>query len=147
MPDEQAKQVADVTSPERAPAPSPDELLWRQYSLHYDIYKFHLDACVKYTALIFAITGGLLGYYFKELRGQPSAKWVLFPGVVMNLCMGVGYFVGACMVGPRKREINVIAKRFGFSSPPNMSLLQVVLGLMCLVNVLTVVGLVVLMAT
>ena len=61
--------------------------------------------------------------------------------------MGVGYFVGACMVGPRKREINMIAMRFGFSSPPNMTLLQVVLGLMCLVNVLTAVGLVVMMAT
>ena len=147
MPDEQAKQVVDVASPERAPAPAPDELLWRQYALHYDVYKFHLDSGVKYASLVFAITGALLGYYFKELQGQSNAKWVLFPGVVMNLCMGLGYFVGACMVGPRKREINVIAARFGFSSPPNMSLLQVVLGLMCLVNVLTAVGLVVLMAT
>jgi hypothetical protein len=145
MPDEQAKQVGDLASPERNP--SPDELLWRQYSLHYDVYKFHFDGCVKYTSLVFAITGALLGYYFKELQGHPNAKWVLFPAVVMNLCVGVGCFVGGCAVGPRKREINVIAKRFGFSSPPNMSLLQMVLWLMCLVNVLTAVGLVVLMAT
>ena len=147
MPDEQANQVADVASPERAPAPSPDELLWRQYSLHYDVYKFHLDISVKYTSLLFAITGALLGYYFKELQGQPGAKWVLFPGVVVNLCMGVGCFVGGYMVGRRKQEVDVIAKRFGFSSPPNMSLLRLILWLMCLVNALTAVGLVVLMAT
>jgi hypothetical protein len=145
MPDEQAKQVADLASPERNP--SPDELLWRQYSLHYDVYKFHLDACVKYTSLLFAITGALLGYYFKELQGHPNGKWVLFLGVVMNLCMGIAYFVAGRMVGPRKQEINVIAKRFGFSSPPNMTLLQVVLWLMCLVNILTAVVLVVLLAT
>jgi hypothetical protein len=145
MPDEQTKQAADLASPERNP--SSDELLWRQYSLHYDVYKFHLDACVKYTSLLFAITGALLGYYFKELQGQPNAKWVLFPAVVMNLCMGIGCFVGGCMVEPRKREIDVIAKRFGFSSPPNMTLLQVVLWLMCLVNILTVVALAVLMAS
>src|SRR5262245_23490878 len=144
MPDEQAKQVADLASPARNP--SPDELLWRQYSLHYDVYKFHLDACLKYTSVVFAITGALLGYYFKELQGQPNAKWVLFPGVVMNLCMGDGCFLAGYMVGPRKREIHEIAKRFGFSSPPNMSLLQMVLWLMCLVNSLTAVGLVVLMA-
>src|SRR5262249_41694790 len=146
MPDAQAKQVADA-SPERAPGPSPDELLWRQYALHYDVYKFHLDACVKYTSLIFAITGALLGYYFKELQGQATAKWVLFPGVVMNLCMGTGYLVGGCMVGPRKREIHVIAKRLGYSRPPNMTLLQLVLWLMCLVNIVTAAVLVVLMAS
>jgi hypothetical protein len=145
MADDQAKQANDLASPERDP--SPDELFWRQYSLHYDVYKFHLDACVKYTSLLFAITGALLGYYFGELQGHPNAKWILFPGVVMNFCMGIGCFVGGCMVGPRKREVDVIAKRFGFSSPPNMTLLRVVLWLMCLVNLLTAVGLVVLMAT
>jgi len=145
MPDEQAKQVADLASPERNP--SSDELLWRQYSLHYDVYKFHFDACVKYSSLLFAITGALLGYYFKELQGQSNARWVLFPAIVMNLCLGSGFLVAGCMVGPRKREINAIAKRFGFSSPPNMTLLQVVVWLMCLVNMVTAVGLAVLMAT
>ena len=145
MPDEQAKQVAELASPERNP--SPDELLWRQYSLHYDVYKFHLDACLKYTSLVFAITGALLGYYFKELQGQPHARWALFPAVVMNLCIGIGCFVAGRMVVPRKQEINAIARRFGFSSPPNMTFLQVVVWLMCLVNIVTAAGLVVLMAT
>ena len=102
MPDEQAKQVADLAPPGRDP--SPDELLWRQYSLHYDVYKFHLDACVKYTSLVFAITGALLGYYFKELQGQPNAKWILFPGVMMNLCMGIGCFVAGTVCRNRPRN-------------------------------------------
>jgi hypothetical protein len=96
--------------------------------------------------LLFAITGALLGYYLKELKGQPSAKWILFPAIVVSVIFGIGFFVAGCLVGPRKEEVARIAKRFDFSSPPNMTLLQVVVWLMSLVNIVMALGLAALLA-
>jgi hypothetical protein len=38
------------------------ELLWREYALHKDLYKFHFESTIKLLVLMFAVKGALLGY-------------------------------------------------------------------------------------
>lgn len=42
-----------------------DEILWKQYALHVDLYKFYLDLGVKVNAFYYAVTGSILTYYFQ----------------------------------------------------------------------------------
>ncbi len=41
------------------------ELLWKQYALHCDLYKFRFESTIKLVVLMFAVTGALLGYYIR----------------------------------------------------------------------------------
>ena len=42
---------------------SDPEMLWRQYSLHVDLYKFYLDLAIKINVFYYAVTGAILAYY------------------------------------------------------------------------------------
>jgi hypothetical protein len=111
------------------PDPTEREVLWRQYALHYDVYKFHMDATVKFATLVFAITGVTLGYYLKELQGRPDAKWVLLPALAVNLLFAAGCAVGGSLVPRRKRDVDRIAGLLKLGAPPDLTLLRVVLYL------------------
>ncbi len=39
------------------------ELLWREYQLGVDLYKFYLDLVIKAIVGYYAITGGILSFY------------------------------------------------------------------------------------
>ena len=52
------------------------ELLWREYQLSVDLYKFYIDVLLKVVVAYYAVTGGILSFYFT--RSQPSvARWAL----------------------------------------------------------------------
>ena len=114
------------------------EFLWKQYALHCDIYKFHFEIVIKVVLAMFAVTGALLGYYIK-LRSDDTdlSRFLLVPACAMNLIVGFAFLVGARGVPARNREVVSIAKRFGFQSPPNLGLLQLVLFLCCGVTCVT----------
>jgi hypothetical protein len=113
------------------------ELLWKQYALHYDLYKFHVEATIKLVVLMFAVTGALLGYYINLPSTNGLRKFLLIPACAMNLIVGFAFLVLARGVPARKREVVSIAKRLGFQSPPNLALLQLLLFLSCGVTCLT----------
>jgi hypothetical protein len=131
------KANEDLTPRTEVEEASQRELLWRQYALHYDIYKFHLDATIKAAVLIFAVTGAMLGYYINLPSTNDLRKFLLVPACAMNLILGLAYFVAACGIPARKREVISIARRLGFQSPPNLTLLQFFTFLMSSVMCLT----------
>jgi hypothetical protein len=113
------------------------ELLWKQYALHYDLYKFHLESTIKAMVLMFAVNGAMLGYYINLPPTNDLRKFLLIPACAMNLMLGFGLLVAARGVPAREREVISIAKRLGFQSPPNLTLLQFFLFLFCSVVCLT----------
>jgi hypothetical protein len=122
--------------------PSQRELLWREYALHCDLYKFHFESTIKLVVLMFAVTGAILGYYINLPPTNDLRKFLLVPACAMNLILGFGFLMAARGVPARKREVNSIAKRLGFQSPPNLTLLQFFLFLSYSVNCLTAAALV-----
>lgn len=113
------------------------EFLWKQYALHTELYKFHFESTIKLLVLMFAVNGALLGYYINLPPTNDLRKFLLIPACAMNLIVGFGFLMGARGVPPRKREVISIAKTLGFQSPPNLTLLQLVLYLCCSVTCLT----------
>jgi hypothetical protein len=126
--------------------PSQRELLWREYALHCDLYKFHFESTIKLVVLMFAVTGAMLGYYINLPPTNDLRKFLLVPACAMNLIVGFGFLVAARGVPARKREVISIAEKLGFQSPPNLGLLQLFLFLSCGVTCLTAAALVYLIA-
>lgn len=46
--------------------PSEREILWRDYALSADLYKFYLDLVVKVNVFYYAITGGIASFCFAQ---------------------------------------------------------------------------------
>jgi hypothetical protein len=43
------------------------ELLWRQYALSVDLYKFYMDLVVKFNVFYYAVTGAILSFFLLTL--------------------------------------------------------------------------------
>jgi hypothetical protein len=53
------------------PPPSEVELLWRQYELQVELYKQYLDLVLRFNVFYYAITGGILSFFFsREQKGR-----------------------------------------------------------------------------
>ena len=60
------------------------ELLWREYQLSVDLYKFYIDILLKVVIGYYAVTGGILSFYFT--RSQPEvARWALVLPCLVSL--------------------------------------------------------------
>lgn len=60
-------------------AADPDrDLLWRQYALHVDLYKFYIEATIKINAFHYAITGAIVSFSFTH-SDVSLARWALLP--------------------------------------------------------------------
>lgn len=59
--------------------PTDRELLWRQYNLWLDLYKFHLDLVLKANAFFYLITGGILTFILLILRKSLLDGLCFFP--------------------------------------------------------------------
>jgi len=45
-----------------------DNLLWKQYAIYVDLFKFYVDITWKSSTWFYAITGAILTYYFGQIR-------------------------------------------------------------------------------
>jgi hypothetical protein len=78
-------------------APKPDDLLWKQYCLHVDLYKFYLEIAIKVNVFYYAITGGILSFYFSNPKEQ-FAKYALVLPAIMSAAFGMLFLVGSALI-------------------------------------------------
>jgi len=121
MPGSKEDAESQQTSTQRPEVEEPSqlELLRREYALHSDLYKFHLESTIKLLVLMFAVTGAMLGYYNNLQATNDLRKFLLVPACAMNLIVGFAFLMAARGVPARQREVIGIAKRLGFQSPLN----------------------------
>lgn len=99
------------------------ELYWREYNLHIELYKFHMDMALKANLFFYAITGGILTYVFQK----PELRNVLFLPVLMGLTLCGGFIYAGFLSRKRRRQIFVLAKELALESAPDVNLLQFLL--------------------
>ena len=64
--------------------PTEREILWREYALNADLYKFYFAVCIKSNIFYFRIVGGIVSFVLT--RNQfPMAKYALALPVIMSL--------------------------------------------------------------
>ena len=115
--------------------PTDRELLWRQYKTHIDLYKSYLDLVIKFNVFYYAITGGILSYFFTN-KAEPLMKWSLLLPFLMSLMFGGFFLFGASLAKVSREEVFSIRDALGFETAPELQVLVVLLrifGSLCLI--------------
>jgi hypothetical protein len=103
-------------------APKPDDLLWKQYCLHVDLYKFYLEIAMKVNVFYYAITGGILSFYFNNID-QELAKYALILPAIMSAAFGILFLVGSAMIIATRREVFNIRDKLKLETAPELGVL------------------------
>lgn len=103
-----------------------DEVLWKQYALHVDLYKFYLDLGVKVNAFYYAVTGSILTYYFQN-ASNGVARYALLLPIAFSLALAGVFFYGASQLGIVRAELFRIRKKLGLETAPEMMVLIIFL--------------------
>jgi len=103
-----------------------EELLWRQYQLHIDLYRGYLDLVLKFNLFFYAVTGAILSFYFVH-RMDPLIKYSLLLQLAMSIVFA--FFFGYCALIMRhaRDEIFSIRDSLGLSVAPETKVLIIVL--------------------
>ena len=117
------------------------ELLWRQYALHVDLYKFYLDLTVKVNVFYYAITGAILTYYFQHAVDKSIARFALLLPIVFSIAIGGIFFYGAHLLSVTREELFAIRDRLDLETAPEIGVLAVFLRSFGTIMVLTGLGL------
>jgi len=99
-----------------------DELLWRQYSLLSELYKFYLELLVNSNLLIYGITGGIVAYTFSN-ADNPTIKWSLV--LPLFFCVTSAFL---CIRGVRQarelqQEVKVLRDKLHIGLAPHVDIL------------------------
>jgi hypothetical protein len=102
------------------------ELLWRQYALHVDLYKFYMNVVIKINIFYYAITGGLLSYYFSN-QDNPLLKWSLILPIIMSFALSFIFLYGSGLIKITRQELFNIRDRLNLETAPEIAILSITL--------------------
>ena len=112
------------------------DLLWKQYSLHVDLYKFYIDATIKVNAFHYAITGAILSFYFTR-TDIALAKWSLVLPLVLSLGLGGLFIYGAGLLEVTREDVFNLRDKLGLEVSPEFKVLGVLLWILASVQLMT----------
>ena len=116
------------------------ELLWKQYELNIDLYRSYLELALKLNLFYYAITGGVLSFYFS----RPEDSLIRFSLVLPVLMSAAfcGFFVyGAILSRHTRREILNIRDALGLQTAPEVQVLIVFLWIFAIIFLFVAVSL------
>jgi hypothetical protein len=126
-------------------SPTDRELLWRQYNLWLDLYKFHMDLVLKANAFFYLITGGILSFYFAHPE-QRLIKWSLLLPAFMSLALTIAFAYGARLVTLKSTDLSALTQKLDFETVPDVGVLTVLLWAGSAIFLVVAVSLIILMA-
>jgi len=106
--------------------PSEREILWRQYNLYIELFKFYLTLALKANIFYYVLTGAILTYYFANSEKELIKHSLLLPGI-LGIIMGGMFMYGAFLIKILKREVHHIKKELNLKTPPDFNVLFVFL--------------------
>jgi|CZKS01.1.fsa_nt_gi hypothetical protein len=121
------------------PEPS-DDILWKQYALHVDLYKFYMDLALRFNIFYYAVTGAILSYYFAR-ADVPWMKWTLGFPCLMSLAFATVFIFGATRIEVVRDELFSIRDKLGLETAPEYKVLTLMLSVCAAMFVLVTLGL------
>ena len=106
--------------------PSKKEILWRQYNLHTDLYKFYLKLGLKANIYYYGITGAIVTYYLMHKNNDYIRYSLLLPVILWFLLILI-FVYGAIMMKYPRKEIFDIRDELELSSAPELQVLSIFL--------------------
>jgi len=121
------------------------ELLWKQYSLHVDLYKFYIEATIKLNVFHCAITGAILSVFLAKIKEIPMIKWALILPITLGLALAILYRYGAKLLEAMRTDVFNIRDALGLETAPEMKVLGLMLWIFAGAQILTAIGMAVAM--
>jgi hypothetical protein len=108
------------------------ELLWRQYNLHVDLYKFYLDISLKLNVFFYLITGGILTFYFAN-SSEPLIRYSLLLPIILSVAFGGVFIYGSILMSVIRRDIFQIRDNLNLDVAPDVRVLSVLLRVFAII--------------
>ena len=107
---------------------SEKELLWRQYKMYIDLFKYYLELTLKFNFIYYAITGAILSFYFSQSDISIIKYSLIFP-MIMGAGFGLFFLYGAKLMSVVRNDIFEIRDKLNFDSAPDVNVLNILLKL------------------
>ncbi len=101
----------------------PSDLLWKQYEVFVDLFKFYLDTALKCNIWYYTLTGAILTYYFKNENENTHLKYSLILPVILGIGLGVIFLLGSVQAVDLKRKLTYIREELHLPGAPHTDVL------------------------
>jgi hypothetical protein len=102
------------------------EILWKQYQQNIDLYKFYMDLLVKFNIFYYAVTGGIVSFYFSHIDIDKIGYSLLLP-ILMSICFSGFFIYGAYLMKYLREEVFEIGNKLNLKVAPDVGVLSVLL--------------------
>ncbi len=102
------------------------DLLWKQYSLHIELYKFYLEIVIKLNLFYYAITGPMLSFYFSR-SNESLLKYSLILPVAMSIALGIFFIYGIRRLKVVRQDVFNLRDQLSLSVAPDLNVLSYLL--------------------
>src|SRR5215211_611358 len=102
----------------------PDNVLWKQYIVFIDLFKFYVDITWKGTTWFYAITGAILVYYFDHLSdNNPYLSYSLALPIALSFGLAAIYHRGLRETHDLNRKLKYISEHLHLPGKPHVDIL------------------------
>lgn len=119
------------------------ELLWKQYELHVDLYKFYMETSIKLNLFFYLITGGILTFYFAN-QGEPLVRYSLILPIVLSVAFSGIALYGAHPMRYVRDDLFNIRDELALETAPDVHVLAILLRTFAAVFAVVAVGMILL---
>lgn len=89
------------------------KLLWDEYKLQVETYRFYLDLVIKINLFFYAITGGILSFYFASVNKEQVQLALVLP-LVMSVLLFAFFLFGGISNKTSQKQVKLLATELGF---------------------------------
>lgn len=125
--------------------PSEREILWRDYALSTDLYKFYFELLVKINVVYYAITGGIVSFCLSKFETANYVRWGLLLPTLMAAGLAIFFIYAAPFATTLRDKAYDLAKKLEIAVPRDFSPLVFALRIFAVLHMIGALGLVVLM--
>jgi hypothetical protein len=105
-----------------------DNKLLEQYKICIELFKHYLDLAIKFNLFYYAITGGILSFYFAN-RSSSYIQYILCFPILVSIIFSGFFLYGAKLVRNLQEEIKNIAIELKFNVYPEAKVLYYLLNI------------------
>lgn len=99
-----------------------NNLLWKQYGVFVNLFKFYVDATLKVNIGFYSRSGAILTYYFKN-AGDPLLKYSLVLPMVLGLGFGIMSLLGSIEANDTQKNLSYIRDELKLPGMPHIQIL------------------------
>jgi hypothetical protein len=99
-------------------------LLWKQYTVYVDLFRFYVDIAWRSCVWFYAITGALLAFYFDRIgQNRPYLAFSLLLPVAFSVGFCVLYRRGARQIADLRNKLDYIRDQLNLPGRPHVEFL------------------------